>query len=296
MGGVDLGAYRLVAGGKTQEFDSLVGELAFQAQRALDSDLPVAEVLSVEPFRLGGFLRLAEVDVDDSLDVSIREFTILLAEIAAQRLEPATCIDQLHFVTTRFGFLVGQHPDIGGDAGVVENVERQGDDGLQPVVLQHPTADVTLALACIAGEQRGAIMNQRDAAAQRRVVFHLLQLIHQEHELSVAGAGDKLELSIARVADDEALVIEFLLAAHALQIGLPTLAVGRVGDHEIKFARTELVSGQSGLISATDDVLGLLAFALQEQIGLADGVGFVANFLPEQVDGDFLAMLPGKLV
>ena len=84
-------------------------------------------------------------------------------------------------------------------------------------------------------------MNQRDAAAQRRVVFHLLQLVHLEHELSVTGASQELEFGIAPVADNEARVIEFLLAPHALQIGLPTLAVGRVGDHEIKFARTELV-------------------------------------------------------
>ena len=88
MGGVDLGSQRLVTRRKAQGLDAFVRELAFQAQRALDGDLPVAEVLGVEPFRLGGFLRLAEVEVEDSLDVSIREFAVLLAEVAAQWLEP----------------------------------------------------------------------------------------------------------------------------------------------------------------------------------------------------------------
>src|SRR5256885_11903626 len=60
------------------------------------------------------------------------------------------------------GLLVGKNPDVGGDAGVVEDVERQGDDGFEPVVLQHPAADVALALACIAGEQRRAVMHRSE--------------------------------------------------------------------------------------------------------------------------------------
>jgi hypothetical protein len=39
-----------------------------------------------------------------------------------------------------------------GNARVVEHVQRKGDDGLEPVVLDHPAADVALALAGIAGE------------------------------------------------------------------------------------------------------------------------------------------------
>ncbi|BAP88824.1 probable ABC transporter permease protein [Burkholderiales bacterium GJ-E10] len=59
MGGVDLGAQLLIPRGKAQGLDAFVRELAFQAQRALDSDLPVAEVCVVEPFAFGGFLLLA---------------------------------------------------------------------------------------------------------------------------------------------------------------------------------------------------------------------------------------------
>ncbi len=173
VGGVDLGAQRLIAGGKAQGGDAFVGELAFQAQRALDGDLPVAEVLGVEPFRLGGFLRLAQIQAEDAGNVGVSQFAVLLAKVAAQRLEPLRCVDQLHAAFAVFGFLVGQYPDVGGDAGVVEDVERQGDDGLQPVVFQYPAADVALALARVAGEQCRAVMHQRNARSQRGVVLHL---------------------------------------------------------------------------------------------------------------------------
>ena len=79
-------------------------------------------------------------------------------------------------------------------------------------------------------------MHQRDAASQRRVVLHFLQLVHQEHQLPVAGTGNELELGIAAVIDDEARVAEFLFAAHPVKIGLPTLTVRRVGDHEVELA------------------------------------------------------------
>jgi hypothetical protein len=99
------------------------------------------------------------------------------------------------------GLAVGEHPDVGGDAGVVEHVQRQGDDGFQPVVLDDPAADVALALAGVAGEQGRAVVDLGDAAAQRALVwpFILAQLVDQEHELAVAGAGDEGEVRVAGV-------------------------------------------------------------------------------------------------
>jgi hypothetical protein len=122
------------------------------------------------------------------------------------------------------------------------------------------------------------------------------QLVHQEHELPVAGAGDELEFGVAAVADDEARVVESLLAAHALQIGLPTLAVGRVGDHEVELALNGTGRRTAWICLRRRRCSRLAAFALQQQVGLADGVGFVADFLPEQVDGDFLAVVVGQFV
>ena len=79
-------------------------------------------------------------------------------------------VDQLHLAPAMLGLTVGQHPHVGGDAGVVEQVERQGDDGLQPVVLDDPAADVALALPSVAGEQGATIVYLGDAAAERGVL------------------------------------------------------------------------------------------------------------------------------
>ncbi|GEM_PF-4459574 len=138
------------------DFGSLVGVLgvdARQAQGPLDGDLPVAEGSIGEDLRLLGLLE-GEKDVADALDVLGREFAVLLAEVLAQGLEPLRRVNELHLAPAVLGLAVRQHPDVGGDAGVVEHVERQGDDRFQPVVLDDPAADVALALARVAGEER----------------------------------------------------------------------------------------------------------------------------------------------
>ena len=113
-------------------------------------------------------------------------------------------------------------------------------------------------------------MHLGDAAAQRRVPLHLAEHVGQEHQLAVAGAGAERVLRIAVVLHEEAAVREAGLAAHALQIGLPALAVGRIGEHEVELAAGESVGGERG---AELHVVRLDALALQNQVGLADGVG-----------------------
>ena len=49
--------------------------------------------------------------------------------------------------------MVGDDPDIGGDAGVEEHVGGQGDNGLHQIALQQVTADLALAAAGPAGEE-----------------------------------------------------------------------------------------------------------------------------------------------
>src|SRR5690606_20361266 len=73
----------------------------------------------------------------DALEVLGGELAVLLAEVLAQRLVPARRIDELHLALAVLRLAVGEHPDVGRDAGVVEHVERQGDDSLQPVVCEH---------------------------------------------------------------------------------------------------------------------------------------------------------------
>ena len=53
----------------------------------------------------------------------------------------------------RFSLRLVTDPDVGADTGVVEHLLWQGDDGLEPVVLDDPLADVALARARAAGKE-----------------------------------------------------------------------------------------------------------------------------------------------
>jgi hypothetical protein len=80
-------------------------------------------------------------------------------------------------------------------------------------------------------------------------------------------------------------IFHAILAAHALEVGLPALAVGRVGEHEVELMRGEGVVGQRRVLGAADDVVGLVALALEQEVGLADGVGLGVDLLPVEVGG-----------
>ena len=189
-------------------------------------------------------------------------------------------------------FAIRQHPDVGGNARVVEHVERQRHDGLQPVALDDPAADVALALPGVPGEEGAAVVHLGDAAAHLRAVFHLAEHVGQEHHLAVAGAGDEDVLRVALVRHDEARVPDARLAAHALQVALPGLAVGRIGEHEVELAGGEGVGGERGAVL---HVVGFHALALEDEVGLADGVGFGVDLLAVEVDRNLLAVFGGEL-
>ncbi len=162
-----------------------VGVGAVNAQRPLDGHLPVAKGGVVEDLALLTLLEVEEI-VTDAGDIVIAELAVLLAQVLAQGPVPSGGVDQLHLALAMRGLAVGEHPDVGGDAGVVEHVERQGDDGLQPVVLDDPTADVALALPGVAGEERTAIVHLGDAAAERGILLHLGELVREEKHLAIA--------------------------------------------------------------------------------------------------------------
>lgn len=166
---------------------------SLQPQWPLDSHLPVAEGLVGEDLRLLSLLEFEEC-VADAPDILLRKLAVLLSQVLSKGLEPLCGIDQLHPAPAVLWLAIGYNPDVGGNAGVVEHIQRQGDDGLQPIVLNYPAADIALSLACIAGKERRAIMHFSDAAAKQRFVLHLGEHIHQKHHLPIAGAGDQLEL------------------------------------------------------------------------------------------------------
>ena len=150
---IEFRAEFFIAGSKAQGFDGFDGKLAVQTQRAFDDDFPIAESFVGEDFGLFSLFK-GEVGVADALDVFRREFAVFLAEILAEGLEPLSSVDELNLAFAVFGLAVGEHPDVSGDAGVIEKVEREGDDGFDPIVFNEPAADVAFALASVAGEER----------------------------------------------------------------------------------------------------------------------------------------------
>ncbi len=60
-------------------------------------------------------------------------------------------------------------------------------------------------------------------------------------------------------------------------IGFPGFAIGRIGEHEIEAHPGEFIRGQGRSVL---DVLGIVA--LDHHVGLADGIGFIVDFLAIQ--------------
>ena len=125
-----------------------------EAQRPLDRDLPVAEGLVREDLRLLGLLE-GEEGVGRSARCRLADSSqFFLPRFLRSGLNHLVASMSWTLPRRCSGLRLREHPDVGRDAGVVEHVERQGDDRLEPVVLDDPAADVALALAGVAGEQR----------------------------------------------------------------------------------------------------------------------------------------------
>jgi hypothetical protein len=77
--------------------------------------------------------------------VLVAQFLALAAQALAHLLPEAAGVDELHLALAVGGLAVADDPDVGADAGVVEHVGGQADDGLDQVVLQHVAADLALA-------------------------------------------------------------------------------------------------------------------------------------------------------
>ena len=111
--------------------------------------------------------------LDDVLGAVQGDLAALVAQALAHRRPEGCRVDELHLALSRIRLPVADDPDIGADASVVEDLVRQGDDPLQPVALDDPAADVALALAGVAGEERAAVVHLSDAAAEGGLGVHL---------------------------------------------------------------------------------------------------------------------------
>jgi len=134
---------------------------------------------------------------------------------------------------------VGKYPYISGDTGVVEKVERKGDNRLQPVIIYKPAPDIAFALPGIACKKRRTVMNLSDTAAQWRLMIHLGCHVRKKKHLAVTGAGDKGVVSLVVVANLETRVTHAVFASHGFKVFLPALTIRRIGEHEVELACRE---------------------------------------------------------
>src|SRR3569832_2386166 len=93
----------------------------------------------------------------DGLQCCVNEVAALVAQAALHWRKTHTNDEKQKQTTTKNGLPVSDHPDKGADARVVEHLLGQGDDGFELVTLDDPAADLALATAGAAGEQRRAV-------------------------------------------------------------------------------------------------------------------------------------------
>ena len=199
--------------------------------------------------RLLGLLECQEVS-HDALDVRLGKFAVLLAEVLAQRLEPRRRVDQLHLAAPVARLAVGQHPDIGRDAGVVEHVERQGDDGFQPVVLDDPAPDIAFALPASPVNSDEPLCTSAMRLPSGVSCFIFESMFARNSICPSLDRVTRLYSGSPACSITKRGSLHAALAAHALLIALPALAVRRIRQHEIELARAETRRSTASTIPA----------------------------------------------
>src|SRR6266702_2265374 len=101
-----------------------------------------------------------------------RDFAAFVAQAFAHLHPEVSGIDELHFTSSLLLFAVGEYPDIGGNACVVEKLLGQGNNSLEPIILHHPAANLALTAASIACEERRAVHHDCYAASAFFGVLH----------------------------------------------------------------------------------------------------------------------------
>ena len=184
----------------------------------------------------------------------------------------------LRFVTIQT-LAVRHHPDIGEYAGVVEKLVGQRHDGVEPVVLDDPAADVGRPRSGVAGKQRGAVEDDGDLGAGPVLVplligVHLGNHVLKKEEGAVVD-GRKTRAEPAGEAHGPVLAFDRLLLV------FPFDAEGRVGHQVMEEFVFEAIPGLAIAQGVTeDDVGGVLV--LDEHVRAADCPGLVVVFLAEE--------------
>ena len=174
--------------GGSEAFGGLGGDLPTEPERALDGDALEAEGLVGEDLDLLAFGEVG-VEAGDLGDLVGCDLLSLVAEGLAHLHPLVAGVDELDLAPALGALAVGEHPEVGGDAGVVEELVRQGDDGFEPVVLDDPAADLGLAGAGSPREERRAVEDDGEAAPAFFGRLHLGEHVLEEEEAAVVDPG-----------------------------------------------------------------------------------------------------------
>ena len=163
------------------------------------------------------------------------------------------------------GLALGQHPDVSGNAGIVEQVGGQLHNGFHKIPVDEVAADFRRTTAGIAGKQRGAVLDNGHAAGAVLQLFHAVE--HKQH-LSIRNGG--------QAGAEPTIIAEFRFGFHLRFLAFPVNTEGRVGDDIIELVAAERIIAQGVAVFHARSVA-----ALDEHICLSDGVGFGIELLPE---------------
>src|SRR5690606_2966605 len=89
----------------------------------------------------------------------------LRAQALPHLLPHSAGVDQLHLALAVLRLAVGDDPDVGADARVVEHVSGEADDRLQQVILDHVPANLALAAPRAASEQGRPVEHDTEPTA-----------------------------------------------------------------------------------------------------------------------------------
>ena len=102
------------------------------------------------------------VDAGQVIDLLVGDLVTLVVEALLHLPEEARAVDELYPAAPLRRLAVRHEPDIGKDAGVVEKLVGQRHDGVEPVVLDDPAADVGRPRTGVAGKEWRAVENDGD--------------------------------------------------------------------------------------------------------------------------------------
>ena len=168
-----------------------------------------------------------------------RNLAALGAQALAQQGPERRGVDELDLAAPLGPFPVREHPDVGGDARVVEELLGQCYQRFEQIVLENPAANLTLTAAGVAGEERRPVHDDRHPRTALGGLLDVREHVLQEQELPVADP---------RQARPEAPgCAPVVLVLYGVVIALPVLAVGWIGDHVIEGASAACRSFESVL-------------------------------------------------